>query len=113
MKRGAFEGIWKFGRTLTIFDPDSSDSRTFLGFLEPLSLTGYQRSIRKKAAVLFKEKFRLIAEPGEDFYSGRAVKIACGADEFEILTIKTLYMGEKTSHRECILLRIGEVAENA
>lgn len=110
MKGEVFDGIWEFARSLTVFSPDGVESRLFLGFLEPLSLTDHVSSERKKPFILPKERFRLISQPAEDFYGGKAMLVACGGEIFEILSVKPVYLGEEVTHRECVLLRTGEVA---
>lgn len=112
MSGGAFDGIWEFARSLTVFSPDGLVSRQFLGFLEPLSFTAYESVAHKKPFLLPKEKFRLIAQPEEDFFGGGAERIACGGDAFEILSVKPVYIGEVITHRECVLLKTGEVENN-
>lgn len=108
MKNGMFDGIWEFARSLTVFSADSSESRDFLGFLEPLSLTEYVAFERAKPFILPKERFRLIAHPDEDFFEGAARLVSCGGEMFEILAVKSVFLGEEITHRECVLQHLGE-----
>lgn len=112
MSNNVFDGIWEFARRLTVFSPDGLESRQFLGFLEPMSLTVYDDESRKKPFILPKEKFRLIAQPEEDFFGGSADRIVCGGCNFEILSVKPVFIGEKITHRECVLLKRGEVTDD-
>ncbi len=109
---GRFDGIWKYARSLIISAPDGSQSRPFLGFLEPISLTDPVSSERRRPFILPKEKFRLISEPGEDFYGGGAVYVSCAGEMFEVLSVKPVYIGGEITHRESVLVRTGEAASD-
>jgi hypothetical protein len=102
-----FSGVWRFARRLTVYSPSGEASRSFLGFLEPLSLTEDKQYLRKKPFIVPKERYRLISEPGEDFYEGKADTVSCEGEVFELLTIKPLWAAGRISHRECILVRTG------
>jgi len=65
------------------------------------------------AGIVQKEKYRLFAEPGEVFPGGEGSKITAGNEEFRLLRAKALYDGETLTHRECVLLKTGEVKKNA
>ncbi|MEF9971340.1 MAG: hypothetical protein RR731_03395 [Oscillospiraceae bacterium] len=107
----AFDGIWSFARVLTAFAGTATKGRKFLGFLEPLRPAETAKRVRTKAGFLPRERFRLLAEPKEDF-SG-ITRLVCGGDEFEILSVQEVYLGNLISHRECILKRTSEVSLNA
>ncbi|MDR0951450.1 MAG: hypothetical protein LBM18_00795 [Oscillospiraceae bacterium] len=109
MSAGLFGEVWRFAGALTVFSLDGSESREFRGFLEPLSLTQEPEFSRERPFALPRERFRLISEPGEDFYGGSAIKISRGGEIYELLTVKPIYFGETVTHRESVLLRTGEV----
>ena len=111
MSCGVFGGIWRFGRELEVFPPESSSGRRFLGFLEPLSLTDGESFDRGKPYLVPRERFRLIAPPEEDFFGGKARRVDCGGECFELVSIKEIYLGEAITHREALLLRTGEVSD--
>ena len=111
MSGGVFDGIWRFGRELEVFSPDSLSGRRFLGFLEPLSLTDGESFDRGKPYLIPKERFRLIAPTEEDFFAGTAKRLDCGGECFEVVSIKEIYLGEAVTHREVLLLRTGEVSD--
>lgn len=108
-----FGDIWCFGQTLTVFSDDGTNSRKFLGFIEPLGLKDTVAAVRKKPGIVRKEKYRLIAEPEEDFFGGCASCVGIDGHRFEILGIKKIYYGDKVSHRECVLIKTGEVTKDA
>jgi len=113
MTAGVFDGVWPYGQTLRAFDADSVNGREFTGFLEPLSLTDCDAEERTEAGIVCKEKYRLIASPSETFPYGPATLIVCGSIKYELLSIKEVQAGEKISHRECVLLKVGKAAGNA
>lgn len=110
---GRFDGLWRFGRTLTVFDADAPEGRTFRGFLEPMDRRTSTDRIRSKAGIIQREKYRLFAEPGEFFPGGEGSKITVGNEEFRLLRAKAMCDGETVTHRECVLLKTGEVKKNA
>lgn len=110
---GRFDGLWRFGRTLTIFDSQSAEGRSFRGFLEPMDRRTSTERTRTKAGFAHKEKFRLLAEPKEQFPDGEGTKLVCGDEVFSLLRAKAMYDGEKVTHRECVLLKTGEVKADA
>lgn len=85
----------------------------FHGFLEPMDRRTSIARIRSKAGIVQTEKFRLFAEPGETFPAGEGTKIVAGNEEFRLLRVKAMYDGEKVTHRECVLLKTGEVKKDA
>ena len=113
MTAGVFDGIWPYGQTLRAFDAGSSDGREFMGFMEPLSFTDYATEERTGAGIVYKEKYRLLAAPAESFPCGTETVIVCGSVKYEVLSIKEICDGEEISHRECILLKAGEVESDA
>ena len=109
MTDGFFDEAFRSGKILSVFDHITGQSRPFLGFLEPLSLTQTASSVRKKTGVIPTERFRLMAEAKEDFGGGDDKEIVCGSDEFELLSVKEFHYAGRLTHRECILLRKGRV----
>lgn len=105
--------IWCFGQTLTVFSKDGTESHEFLGFIEPLSFTDTVTAVRKKPGILMKEKYRLIAEPNEDFYGGCASCVEYGGCRFEIISVKKIYFRDEICHSECVLIKTGEVTKDA
>ncbi|MGI5979346.1 MAG: hypothetical protein ACOX66_07605 [Oscillospiraceae bacterium] len=110
---GRFDALWRFGRTLTTIDEVSPAGRTFRGFLEPMDRRASTEKIRTKVGFVPKEKFRLFAEPGETFPAGEGTKLVCGREVFRLLRAKAMYDGETLTHRECVLLKTGEVETGA
>lgn len=110
---GRLDALWRFGRTVTAFDAASPAGRTFRGFLEPMDRRSSTEKIRTKAGFAPKEKFRLFAEPGETFPAGEGTKLVCGGEIFQLLRAKAMYDGETVTHRECVLLKTGEVKTGA
>lgn len=110
---GRFDALWRFGRTVTAFDETSPAGRTFRGFLEPMDRRSSTEKIRTKAGFAPKEKFRLFAEPKEAFSAGEETRLVCGGEEFRLLRAKAMYDGETVTHRECVLLKTGEVKTGA
>ena len=113
MTKGAFEGVWRHGRRLIAFDESTSVGREFYGFIEPLSFGTEVSEVRDRAGIVPAEKYRLIAEPSEEFSCGTATRLVCGNMSFELVSVKEVFDGEKITHRECVLLKTGEVASNA
>ena len=113
MTAGVFDGVWPYGQTLRAFDADSVNGREFMGFIEPLSLADTVSEKRDRAGRVSEEKYRLIAAPAETFPYRSATLIVCGSAKYEILSIKEIHNGEKISHRECVLLKVGEAASDA
>lgn len=110
---GRFDCLWRFGRILTLFDTRSPSGRTFRGFLEPMDRRTSTERIRTKAGLATKEKYRLFAEPRETFPEGEGSRLQCGGEFFRLLRAKAMYDGETLTHRECVLLKTGEVTEDA
>ena len=98
--------LWRYGRIMTA--ADESGERDFLGFLEPLS--GEAQVLRTKAGAVSRERFRLIAEPGEGFSAGLSTRVLCAGTEYRLLSIRDIYAGEVLSHRECVLRKAGSDA---
>lgn len=113
MKKGIFDEVWRFGRKLLAFDVGSVAGREFYGFIEPMSFGSVVSETRDRMGVIPTEEYRLIAAPVETFPCGTETQIVCGNAKFELLAIKEVYDGEKISHRECVLLKVGEVTANA
>ena len=112
MTNGVFDGVWRYGRRLLALDESSAGGREFYGFLEPMSLSSEISETRNKAGLVPSEEFRLIADPAESFAYGTATTIVSGNIKFEVLSVREVYDGEKISHRECVLLKVGEVISN-
>lgn len=104
----AFDGIWKYARTMKVMSPDSNERHDFKGFLENVNPDGIKKFYRTKTGKISAMKFRLISEPREDFFDGKASGILRGDRSYEILSIKDIYIGDEISHRECILRLSGE-----
>lgn len=113
MKKGVFDEVWRFGQKLFVFDAGSVVGREFYGFIEPMSFGSANSESRDKAGGIPTEEYRLIAAPAETFPYGTATQILCGTAKFELLATKEVFDGKKISHRECILLKVGEVNSNA
>lgn len=113
MKKGIFDEVWRFGRKLLAFDAGSVAGREFYGFLEPMSFGFAVSETRDRMGVVPTEEYQLIAAPAETFPYGAATQIVCGNAKFELLAVKEVFVGEKISHRECVLLKVGEVISNA
>ena len=113
MTKGVYDGLWRFGQTLFAYDGASVGGRGFRGFLEPMSLNSGEPERRDKAGIVPTEHYLLIAEPKEAFAYGKATLVVLGSTQYELLSVKELHDGEKISHRECVLLKIGEVETNA
>lgn len=113
MKKGIFDDVWRFGQKLVAFDAGSVAGREFYGFLEPMSFSSAVSETRDRTGVIPTEEFRLIAAPAETFPCGTATKFLYKNAKFELLAVKEVFDGEKISHRECVLLKVGEVAANA
>jgi hypothetical protein len=109
---GVFDGIWQFGREMTAVSSDGEES-VFRGFLEPMSLTDAKTFLHSPAGTVCKEQFRLLAEPSATSLCGDAVQVNCGGSTFAVLAVKELYCAGKVSHRQCVLVRRGEVTGNA
>ena len=111
--RGRFDALWRFGRSVTVFDTASPAGRTFRGFLEPMDRRSSTEKIRTKAGFAPKEKYRLFAEPEETFPDGEGTKLVCGDEVFKLLRARAMYDGGTVTHRECVLLKTGEVTTGA
>lgn len=110
---GIFDGLWRYGQKLSAFDSVSAEGREFRGFLEPMNQHSEAEEKRNKAGILPTEKYLLLAEPTETFACGSATVIACGDLRFELLSVREVLDGEKLTHRECVLLKVGEVKSDA
>ena len=113
MTKGVLDEIWSFGQKLFAFDASSVVGREFFGFLEPMSFGSAVSETRDRMGVVPTEEFRLIAAPTETFSCGSATQIICGNAKFELCSVKEVFDGEMISHRECVLLKVGEVIKNA
>lgn len=113
MKSGVFNEIWRYGQRLVAYDSASAAGREFMGFLEPMNFYSGASSVRSKAGLIPTEKFRLISEPDELFPSGTSTRIVCGGSAFELLSVNEVFDGERIAHRECVLLKTGEVMADA
>lgn len=102
-----FDGLWAFGQELKLVDARSAEGRWFRGFLEALGAEDFD--LRSPVGLVSKERFRLIAEPGEKFPCGRETVIFFRGMRYGILGIREIYAGEGISHRELVLSRQGEV----
>ncbi|NCB73455.1 MAG: hypothetical protein EOM51_01740 [Clostridia bacterium] len=110
---GIFDGLWRYGQKLVAFDGGATEGREFRGFLEPMNLHLEAEEKRCKAGVLPTEKYLLLAEPTEVFACGRTTIVVCGGISFELLSVREVLDGEKVTHRECVLLKVGEVKSDA
>ena len=110
---GICEGIWGCAQTLTVFNGDGTLSRSFRGFIEALELSDSERELVKKPGLIAMEKYRLVSDPDEDFYEGKASQIEYAGYLFKILYQENIYVGDIISHKECVLLKTGEVKSNA
>ena len=113
MTAGVFDGIWSYGQKLIIHDKGEASGRSFMGFIEPLNLTADVSEAGNRAGLIPNEEYRLIAEPSETFPYGTDSVIVCGNTRFEVRSVKEIYSGEKIYHRECVLLKVGEVQKDA
>ncbi len=113
MSYGVFDGLWRFGQRMRAFDANSSGGRNFYGFIEPMSLSLVDSETRGRTGVSPQEQFWLIAEPSETFSGGTSTTIVCGSERFELLSVKEVFAGQRVSHRECVLLKVGEVDSGA
>lgn len=104
MRREAAELIRRHGRELVA--ADTSGERSFFGFLEPLGAQSAAGGERSRAGVVSHERFRLVAEPAEEFSQGLSTRVRCGETEYKVLSIREIYAGEELSHRECVLRRV-------
>lgn len=84
-----------------------------MGFIEPLNLTSGAPEVRNRAGLIPNEEYRLIAPPSETFPYGTESVIIFGNATFEMLSVKEIYSGEKVSHRECVLIKVGEEQSDA
>ncbi|NCC68664.1 MAG: hypothetical protein EOM14_10830 [Clostridia bacterium] len=109
---GVFDGIWQFGREMTAVSSDGEES-VFRGFLEPMSLTDAKTFLHSPAGAICKEQFRLLAEPAATALCGDAAQVICGKSTFAVLAVKELFYSGEVSHRQCVLVRKGEVTGNA
>ncbi len=110
---GVFDGLWGYGRKMSAYDGGLALGREFRGFLEPMNPLSGAEEARDKVGVLPTEKYLLLAEPAEAFACGSATSIICGGVRFELLSVREVFNGEKVSHRECVLLKVGEVESDA
>lgn len=102
---GALAGrLWRFGRIFAAADADGT-KREFMGFLEPIG--NAKPDAKTKAGTLSSERYRLIAEPKEEFPDGTATRIFCGETEYRLLNIREIYAGGALCHRECVLRKAG------
>ncbi len=113
MKSGVFDGVWFHGQKLYAYDEGVTSGRSFLGFIEPSNLVADVAETRTRAGFVPNEEHRLIAAPWETFPYGTETVIVCGTAKFEVVSVKEIYNGEKVSHRECMLLKVGEVESDA
>ncbi len=113
MTAGVFDGVWPYGQKLYAYDGESTSGRVFSGFLEPVNLGSADLETRDRAGTVAEEMYRLIAAPKETFPYGTATVIVCGTVKYEVLSVKEVFDGAKVSHRECILLKAGEVKSGA
>ncbi|PKM72484.1 MAG: hypothetical protein CVU91_08825 [Firmicutes bacterium HGW-Firmicutes-16] len=113
MTSGVFDGIWSHGQKLFAYDEGVTSGRSFLGFIEPSNLVADVVEARTRVGFVPNEEHRLIATPSETFPYGTETMIVCGTAKFEVLSVKEIYSGEKVSHRECMLLKAGEVESDA
>lgn len=108
MKMGGMsEGIWDFAQELTVCDPYGEADRTFRGFIEPLSMEACSEKGRLPG-LRPRERMKLIAHPGEDFFGGAARRVLWGGRRFELMTVKPVHIGGELCHRECVLLELRE-----
>lgn len=110
---GIFDGLWRYGKKLCVFDGSSAEGRQFYGFLEPMNLRSAEAEKRDKAGILPTEEYLLLAEPTKAFACASATTIIGGGMKFELLSVREVFDGEKVSHRECVLLKVGEVDRDA
>lgn len=109
---GGFTGwAWEYAQSLTVIGPEKDESREFKGFIQPESVTARPSSGRRPG-LRHRERYRLLAHPEEDLFGGRAGTVRWGERLFELLAVKEIYIGDALSHRECVLLEMGE-AEDA
>ena len=107
-----FDGLWRYGQKLFAYDCSSAEGRQFSGFLEPMNLRSAEAKKRDKAGILPTEEYLLLAEPTEAFDCGCKTTIVGGGLKFELLSVREVFDGEKVSHRECVLLKVGEVGSD-
>ena len=113
MTAGVFDEVWSYGQKLYAYDKGVTSGRSFSGFLEPLNLVTDVSETKTRVGLVPNEEYRLIAEPSEIFPYGTETVIACGSTKYEVISVKEIYCGEKVSHRECLLLKVGEVESYA
>lgn len=113
MTKGVFDGLWRYGQKLHAFDEGSDQGREFYGFLESMSFSSAAQESRDRAGIVPDEEYRLIVEPAEALAYGKATMIVCGGTKYELLSVEEVYDGDKVSHRECVLLKVGEVDGDA
>lgn len=101
------EGIWDFAQTLTVCDPHGEADRDFRGFIEPVSMTACSEKGRLPG-LKPRERMRLIAHPGEDFFGGDARRVLWDGRCFELMAVKEVHIGGALCHRECVLLELRE-----
>lgn len=107
MTGGISEGIWDFAQELTVCDPHGEADRVFRGFIEPLSMKACSEKGRLPG-LKPRERMRLIAHPGEDFFGGEARRVLWDGRCFELMAVKQVYIGGTLCHRECVLLELRE-----
>ena len=113
MTARVFDEVWSYGQKFLAYDDGVTSGRSFLGFVEALNLAADSSETRVRAGLIKKEEYRLIAAPSETFPYKTETVIICGSSKFEVLSVKEIYNGEKVSHRECVLLKVGEVKSDA
>lgn len=108
---GGFTGwAWEYAQSLSVSGPEGGGSREFKGFIQPQSMSARPSSGRRPG-LRNRERYRLLAHPEEDFFRGRAAAVRWGERLFELLAVKEVYIGDALSHRECVLLEMGEAGD--
>lgn len=94
-----FSDVWQYGRGFET--PDSGVG--FRGFLESLDEDASAFSQKRKPGTVSTEEYRLIAEPVENFPTERHTSLLCGGEEFDLLTVRGVYLEGQVTHYECVV----------
>ena len=107
MTEHVFARIAPYGRTMTVTD-DAGEEVACKGFLQPVNTLDYDGAELFKAPGVQPDTAYLLLLPPEAVTVGRrAVTVACGGAEYEVLGLQGIFCGETLTHWEGVLREKG------